>query len=182
MRVFLALKSGQLLASTLDHMVKVHHLRYPHVPDDRHMTLLFLGEQTEPNLALITQAIDHVSIEGVEPLIWNARYIADFPMEQPKVWGMQGANTQALSQIVTRLESAIYKAIGIHFNYTFKPHVTLSYIDQATDKTVPFCMAIEFDQLVLYRSYSSVQRNKMQVQEPWSKPRYAPLKVWNLRK
>jgi len=184
MRVFLALGSEQLQSSVIDQWVQQTGLDHPHLPADRHMTLMFLGEQPTDIIHELTSSLSSLFSRVALPCVtWHASFVGDFPPQKPKVWAIQGgADSDIALWAAPILKEVQSLQCCTRQEGSFIPHVTLSYINQFTGLNLPVDWTIEFDQLVLCRSYTQEERAEKPQLGSWAKVRYEVLARWGLEK
>ena len=131
--------------------------------DDWHLTLRFLGDISEDNLAFLIDFLAESA--SICPCIqWTGSKFSYLPSSgRPKVLAIEGDVSPALSQLVSRLQS--YAIAGAKpSQYTqFRPHVSLVRIG-SSEQQLPIDIAglsatplsIRFTEMALYRSQLSV--------------------------
>ena len=182
MRLFLGISSADLTTQVLDDMCEQHAVIRPHLAQDRHMTLCFLGEYSDEQQQKLILALDSKMKET--PLCsiqWRGESICSFPHDGPKAWAWLGALTPSLESLMTQIcELPMLQAQG--YLTRFIPHVTLAYIGIA-EQGYPDARLerdVHFTQLTLYCSLAERERTKMPLCETWAQPKYKKLKTWEL--
>ena len=172
MRVFLALKSDQLLDAVIDDACMAWQPLRCHDPRDRHLTLLFLGEKQLHECYEIIETVDETLMQPRGALVWRAEQLGGFTPAKHKHWAWQGPSNDGLDQFRLRLSSALQLPMT-----QWLPHVTLAYGPISDAPVKPMVQTVTLSQLVLYRSLSQEERVD---QANWSKVRYAAVKIWDL--
>ena len=181
MRLFLGLRGQGLATAELDEVCSAVIQLQPHQPQDRHMTLGFIGECSAVQAKKLIHAIDLFMLDaGLSEVCWCASSIDMFPQHKPKAWALTGAMTDSFRDLITKLSDA--DMIGDYIDITrFIPHVSLVYVNHDVEIKTVFQSDICLNELVLYRSLSQAERRGIGDKPPWAKLRYEQMKVWNLQ-
>ncbi|MFY0641036.1 MAG: hypothetical protein JXR16_08320 [Bermanella sp.] len=181
MRLFLGLKGKGLASAELDEVCSAVTQLQPHQPQDRHMTLGFIGECSAAQANEFIHAMDLFMLDAsLSEVCWCASSIDMFPQHKPKAWALTGAMTDSLRDLITKLSGA--HMIGDYIDITrFIPHVSLVYANHDVEIKTVFQSDILLNELVLYRSLSQAERRAIENNLPWAKLRYEQMMVWNLQ-
>ena len=181
MRLFLGLRGRGLATAELDEVCSAVTQLQPHQPQDRHMTLGFIGECSAVQAKELIHAIDLFVMDAcLCEVCWCASSIDMFPQNKPKAWALTGAMTDSLRDLITKLSDA--HMIGDYIDTSsFTPHVSLVYAHHGVETKTVFESHIRLNELVLYRSLSQAQRRAIGDKPPWAKLRYEQMKVWSLQ-
>lgn len=179
MRVFIALTGPDLLSKKLNLQVLLSQLPNAHDPFDRHMTLAFLGELSALEVDKLIAQVQSIYDDGLpRDITWDARGVRDFLASSPKVWALQGPSTQKLDELLFRLEQeGVFQGIK---DAPFMPHVSLVYLDKASNVCADDPFKVSFNRLGLYRSFTERERALMAASGLWAKPRYQCIHSWDL--
>ncbi len=174
MRVFIALNSPQFECEALDQACALWGQGRSHDPADRHLTLLFLGEQTQEQCQAIEQTVTAVLANMPKGVVWQGQYIGAFPPNDGRHWAWQGPSNGALDRLRGEL------ALGLNAPIEpWLPHVTLAYGPIEGDHHVPLNSEVRFHQLVLYRSLTQSERQQT-AETMWANVRYVSIRGWEI--
>lgn len=174
MRVFFALSSPQFDCEALDKACALWGQGRSHDPADRHLTLLFLGEQTQEQCRAIGQTVTAELRKVAKDVVWQGQYIGCFPPKHGRHWAWQGPSNEALDQLRRKL------ALGLNAPLDpWLPHVTLAYGPIEEGHHVSLNSEIRFHKLVLYRSLTPYERQQA-AQTVWANVRYKKMMDWEL--
>lgn len=120
-----------------------------------HVTLAFLGEQTERDLESLAERLDdQLPTNSFEMAI---SHISPFPESKPKLIAAMLAKSFELSELHERVISSV-SSCGLHFDKRrFNPHITLGRFRHSKNAyagviSSAFTMASEVGEVVLYES------------------------------
>lgn len=123
-----------------------------------HITLAFLGEQSERDLESLAEKLDdQLPTNSFEMTI---SHISPFPESKPKLIAAMLAKSYELSDLHERVVSSV-NTCGLQFDKRrFNPHITLGRFRHSKNPyagTIPsaFAMSAEIGEVVLYESVLS---------------------------
>ncbi|UCE63429.1 MAG: RNA 2',3'-cyclic phosphodiesterase [Nitrospirota bacterium] len=136
-RVFWAIELNQEVRSALrefqdcvrNHLPSIGWIR----PESLHLTVKFLGEVDEEQLAFIQQAVEH-GIKDCSPFSLQVESVGGFPnMNQPRVlWAGVSGQVADLQRLVSHVEEALIPLGFPSESKGFRGHLTLARIKQGS--------------------------------------------------
>ncbi|MGR6872764.1 2'-5' RNA ligase family protein [Pseudomonas sp. HK3] len=182
MRLFLGVSSADLGDQVLDDMCDKYTVTRPHLAQDRHMTLCFLGEYSYEQQQQLILALDNkIEKESFCSIHWRGDNIRSFPRDAPTAWAWQGALTSSLECFMVQLCELPMLQAQLCLA-SFVPHVTLAYMDTARQNypDIKLERDMHFTQLILYCSIAESEPTTVTTHASWAKPRYRKLKIWKI--
>lgn len=159
LRVFVALDLPLIvreeLAAWLRQARLGRNLR-PIKPENMHLTLAFLGEQSESRVSLATSLLSEFADREAPPLAVGAP--VQLPPRRPRAFAVEVRPLDSgLARLQRDVAAALEPALGLHERRTFRPHVTVARLrrDFHPGDPPPPTPALEFEAeaLTLYRSH-----------------------------
>ena len=131
-RLFFAIQPDKAIQATLGDIAKQHARQSggrPVIPENIHLTLLFVGQTPVDRIELLKAASDNISTQSFELIIQQTRYWK----RNQIIFASIDPCPAALFTLEDKLKTAVHKA-GFSFdNRTFKPHISL--VRKATQHT-----------------------------------------------
>lgn len=123
--------------------------------ENYHLTLGFLGEQTQENLETLSENLDQSIVQ--HEFTTHVSHISPFPENKPKLMAAMINKTDALSDLHRQVVSAVNATGLIMDKRKFIPHITLARYRNSRNAftgSVPVNIdcGIFFDEVVLYES------------------------------
>jgi 2'-5' RNA ligase len=140
MRLFVAINLDNTVRTAVETLVQdlkrsASVLRWVR-PEAMHLTLKFIGEAEEDQLAPIKQAL--AGVKTAAPAVVEYREIGFLPNERrPRVLFVAVTENPMLSELAQKVEDAL-APLGIEKeDRTFRPHLTLARFKKGNESTVP---------------------------------------------
>lgn len=169
MRVFIALAVPDHSQPELDKLCHGSDIEGMHAPQDRHMTLAFLGDMTEMDVSSLVEAISEETTKLV--IEWKGYSLGPFPSRQnPKVWALEGDSTLRLDRLRQQLLELSLVHDRVVNTKGFRPHVSLARAPGNCPSNQSVSVHIRFNRLSVLCSDPKLQNGV----------RYKELAGWTL--
>lgn len=123
--------------------------------ENYHITLAFLGEQSESRLEALAEQLDHQIAQQEFQLLLS--HLSPFPETRPKLVAAMAQNTEEIRELHQQVISATNASDMVIEKRKFIPHVTLGRYRHSRNTyagTIPMNVAFEtiVEEVVLYES------------------------------
>ena len=184
MRIFLGLWGDDLESEAIEKLCRDSSLHRAHQPQDRHMTLCYLGERSNYQQEQLVGQLDaHFEHSSHCSILWPAQYISELlpgGSNTNTCWAWQGLLSEDLRQLMLGLSEV--SCLRDHMSLsTFIPHVTLAYCAQGRYGALDYAKQVSLTHLVLYASkdFRSGDSEGWNTGE-FAEPRYKVVREWPL--
>lgn len=123
--------------------------------ENYHITLAFLGEQSESDLESLAEQLDEHILQ--HEFLLNLSHLSPFPETKPKLLAAMSEKSDDLRLLHKQVVSSLYAAGMTYDKRKFLPHVTLGRYRHTRNQfagTIPMNVSYEafIDEIVLYES------------------------------